>query len=87
MQSTQTEQNVLQTRRVANHNHCHALTMILRGVAAVSAGKLAATAVVATSQESYRPEERVSLTLLERGLSARHVTIEASRPFGPGFSR
>jgi hypothetical protein len=27
MQSTQAEQNVLQTRRVANHNHCHALTI------------------------------------------------------------
>lgn len=27
MQSSQAEQNVLQTRRVANHNHCHALTV------------------------------------------------------------
>lgn len=27
MQSTQAEQNVVQTRRVANHNHCHALTI------------------------------------------------------------
>lgn len=27
MQSSQAEQNVLQTRRVANHNHCHALTI------------------------------------------------------------
>lgn len=27
MQATQAEQNVLQTRRVANHNHCHALTI------------------------------------------------------------
>ena len=35
IQSTQAEQNVLQTRRVANHNHCHALTIeyyeVLRG--------------------------------------------------------
>jgi Protein of unknown function (DUF4056) len=27
MQATQAEQNTLQTRRVANHNHCHALTI------------------------------------------------------------
>jgi hypothetical protein len=27
IQATQSEQNVLQTRRVANHNHCHALTI------------------------------------------------------------
>jgi hypothetical protein len=27
MQATQAEQNVLRTRRVANHNHCHALTI------------------------------------------------------------
>jgi hypothetical protein len=27
VQATQAEQNVLQTRKVANHNHCHALTI------------------------------------------------------------
>jgi len=27
IQATQSEQNVLQTRRVGNHNHCHALTI------------------------------------------------------------